>query len=101
LLRRRFSFRSDGSGDVDTYSSERATVPGGNGFEAVVLNGLASERATGPRLAARNLAYRPNRLDQRVLAFDRFEALNIDFSDTVKDTAIRRIFSAWFANRHY
>jgi hypothetical protein len=42
----RFSFRSDGSGDVVTYSCERAAMRGGDRLEAVALNGLASERAT-------------------------------------------------------
>jgi amino acid transporter len=46
LLRLRLRFRSDGSGNVVTYSCERAPVRGSDGLKAVALNGLASVRAT-------------------------------------------------------
>ena len=44
-LRLRLSFRSNGTGDVVTYSCERAAVRGGECVEAVALHGLACDRA--------------------------------------------------------
>ena len=65
-------------GDIAAHLRERAAVRGGERVEAVALHGLARDRAARARLSACRPAHGPHRLDQRRLARNRLEALDVD-----------------------
>lgn len=60
---------------------------GGDRFESAALYRLPGKCATGTRFAASRPAYRPNRVDDRFLAYDRFEPLNVN-SDPIVRTEV-------------